>query len=80
MIITEHLRTREDGTILIRTYSDSGYMIEREGVMYEEAIDPIEFGREYIETNVKIESTHFQQETEQDYLDTLSEMEVDLNE
>jgi hypothetical protein len=79
MIIAEPLRTREDGTILIRTYSDSGYMVERDGVMYDEAIDPIEFGREYIETNVKRESSDFQDATEQDYQNALAEMGVELN-
>ena len=36
-----------------KTYSDEGYMIEREGVQYSEAIDPITSNRGYIETNVK---------------------------
>lgn len=79
MIITEPLRTREDGTTLIRTYSDSGYMVERDGVMYDEAIDPIEFNREYKETNIKRESSDFQNATEQDYQNALSEMGVNLN-
>lgn len=39
-----------------RTYSDEGYMIERDGVQYSEAIDPIGFeDRVYTETDVKIE-------------------------
>ena len=36
-----------------RTYSNECYMIEREGVQYSEAIDPITSNRVYIETNVK---------------------------
>lgn len=55
MIITEYYRTREDGVILNRTYSDEGFMIEREGVRYSEAIDPAEFNRQYIETDELIE-------------------------
>ena len=44
---------REDlGNGLIRTYSDLGVQIEREGVQYAEAIDPIELGREYTETEI----------------------------
>ena len=39
----------------IKTYSDSGFMIERGGVQYSEAIDPIEFGRVYTETDIPIE-------------------------
>lgn len=54
-IVTEYYKTREDGVVLNRTYSDKGMLIERDGVRYSEAIDPAEFGREYIETDEKIE-------------------------
>ena len=50
MLKTEFFRTREDGVILYRTYSDEGFMIERDGVFYEEAIDPENSGRVYKET------------------------------
>ena len=50
-IITEYFRTREDGVVLNRTYSDIGFMIERDGVRYCEAIDPAELNRTYIETD-----------------------------
>lgn len=33
----------------IRTYSDAGRYVVREGISYEEAIDPAEFGRTYTE-------------------------------
>ena len=49
MIETENLSI--NGKPFIRTYSDSGCMVERDGFRYEEAIDPAEFGRTYIETN-----------------------------
>ena len=49
MIKTENITV--NGKVFIRTYSDSGYMVERDGVFYSEAIDPIEFGRTYAETN-----------------------------
>ena len=55
MIITEYFRTREDGVVLNRTYSDVGMMIERDGVRYSEAIDPAELNRVYIETDEPIE-------------------------
>lgn len=55
MIVTEYFRTREDGVVLNRTYSDAGMMIERDGVRYSEAVDPAELNREYIETNEPIE-------------------------
>ena len=54
MIVTEYFKTRKDGVVLNRTYSDEGYMIERDGVRYSEAIDPAEFGRVYIEKDEKI--------------------------
>lgn len=53
MIITENLtiNNRE----FIKTFSDAGFMIERDGVRYSEAIDPAEFGRTYIETDEPVE-------------------------
>lgn len=53
MVITEFFRTREDGVNLYRTYSDKGFMIERDGSLYEEAIDPENSGRKYTETDLK---------------------------
>ena len=38
-----------------RTYSDKGMKIERDGVRYDEAIDPMYSGREYVETNEPVE-------------------------
>lgn len=38
------------------TYSDKGFMIKRDNVLYDEAYDPIEFDRVYEETNIPIES------------------------
>lgn len=55
MIKTEYYMTRFDGVVLNRTYSDSGFMIERDGVRYSEAIDPAELGRTYIETDEPVE-------------------------
>lgn len=55
-IITEYYKTREDGVVLSRTYSDSGMMIERDGVRYSEAVDPAELNRKYIETDEPIEA------------------------
>ena len=56
MIKTEYFRTRRDGVVLNRTFSDAGFMIERDGVRYSEAIDPAELGRTYTETDEPIES------------------------
>ena len=54
MIVTEYFMTRSDGVVLNRTYSDAGFHIERDGVRYEEAVDPAELNREYIETDEPI--------------------------
>ena len=44
-----------NGRKLVRTYSDTGYMIEnQQGVRYSEAIDPENSGRTYTETDEKI--------------------------
>ena len=56
MIIVEYYKTRKDGVVLNRTYSDSSMMIERDGVRYSEAIDPAELGRTYTETDEAIET------------------------
>lgn len=55
MIVTEFYKTRADGVRLVRTYSDAGLLIERDGVVYEEAIDPEDSGRVYTETEVDME-------------------------
>ena len=53
MIVTEIINI--DGRELTRAYSDAGYYIERDGAMYSEAVDPINSGRVYTETDVLIE-------------------------
>lgn len=55
MIVTEYFKTRSDGVVLNRTYSDKGMMIERDGVRYDKAIDPAELNRQYVETDVSID-------------------------
>jgi hypothetical protein len=40
-----------DGVKLYRTYSDLNRYIERDGVLYTEAVDPEDSGREYTETD-----------------------------
>ena len=56
MIVTEYYMTRSDGVVLNRTWSDRGFLIERDGVRYAEAVDPAEEKRVYTETNVPIVS------------------------
>lgn len=54
MIISENITIH--GKSLIRTYSDSGYMVERDGVRYSEAIDPADLNRTYTETDEPVDS------------------------
>ena len=75
MVITEYYKTREDGVVLNRTYSDKGMMIERNGVRYEEAIDPAELNREYTETDEPIEGDPTEAD-EADYQNALRDMGV----
>lgn len=75
MIITEYYRTRTDGVVLNRTYSDKGMMIERDGVRYSEAIDPAELGRVYTETDEPIE-VETDEATAEDYESALAEFGV----
>lgn len=48
MIISETVKI--DDKNYTKTASDSGFYIERNGVRYVEAIDPLGIGREYTET------------------------------
>ena len=65
-IVTEYFETRKDGIILNRTYSDRGMMIERDGVQYSEAIDPVGIERIYTETDIPIEEEETQEIKEGD--------------
>ena len=44
-----------NGVMYAYAYSDSGYMIERDGVRYSEAVDPLDSGRVYTETDEPID-------------------------
>ena len=59
MVITENVTI--NGREFIRNYSDEGMMIERDGVRYSEAIDPIEFKDEriYTETDEPIRENRY---------------------
>ena len=63
MIVTENLTI--NGKAFVMTYSDSGFKVERDGVRYDEAIDPAELGRMYTETDALIEREDAMTETEQ---------------
>lgn len=74
MIVTENITI--NGKAFVKTYSDAGYMIEREGALYSEAIDPAEFKRVFLETDTLIDGT--EEATKEDYLAALGEMGVQL--
>ena len=63
------------GKEYVRTWSDADLMIERDGVLYEEAIDPINSGRLYTETDRPI--VHEGEATEDDYLAALARLGVE---
>lgn len=55
MIISETVKLNDKN--YTKTRSDSGYYIERNGMRYVEAIDPLGSGREYTETDLLIDTT-----------------------
>lgn len=57
MIVRELYKERTDGVKLYRTYSDTGYKIQKIGTeeVYDEAIDIETSNFEYVETEEKIE-------------------------
>lgn len=64
-----------NGKEYTRTWSDLGVMIERDGALYEEAVDPVDSGREYTETDVPVEDAEAE---EADYLAALGRLGVDV--
>lgn len=62
MIITERITI--NGRDFIRTTSDEGRYVVRDGVSYSEAIDPVGTDRVYIEGDIMPEDTADMTETE----------------
>ena len=73
MIKKEYYKTLEDGTVLVRTYSDSNHYIIQDGtgIEYSEAIDPEQMNRTYTESEKTIEED-FVEESEPEDVDKLS--------
>lgn len=60
MIVTEKIEI--NGKKFRKNYSDEGFMIERDGIMYNEAIDPEQFiDRDYTETDIKIKELEIEE-------------------
>ena len=66
-----------NGIMYDYAYSDSGFMIERDGVRYSEAVDPLDSGRVYAETDEPIE-IETDEATEEDYHTALNEFGVEV--
>ena len=64
-----------DGRQLRKTWSDAGFMIERDGAVYSEAVDPIDSRRLYEETTIPLEE---EEATIDDYQQALSELGVSV--
>ena len=68
-----------NGVVYDYAYSDSGYMIERDGVRYSEAVDPLDSGRLYTETDEPID-VGTKEETVEDYKIALQILGVETEE
>ena len=66
-----------NGVMYAYAYSDSGYMIERDGVRYSEAVDPLNSGRVYTETDELIDMGT-DEATVEDYQTALNEFGVEV--
>lgn len=74
MIKTETIVINEKE--LVKTFSDSGFMVECDGVRYSEAIDLVQLNRTYVETDEYIED-YSVESTEADYLNALAKLGVE---
>ena len=66
-----------NGIVYDYAYSDSGFMIERDGVRYSEAVDHLGSGRVYTETEEPIENVT-EDATAEDYREALKEFGVEV--
>lgn len=53
MLITKRITI--NNKYYMHNYSDAGFYIERDGILYEDAIDPLNTNRIYAETEIPIE-------------------------
>ena len=74
MVKKEYYKTLEDGTVLVRTYSDSNHYIIQDGteIKYSEAIDPENMNRTYTESEKIIKEDSITKESELEDMDKLS--------
>ena len=74
-----HTTKEINGILYDCTYSDSGYIIERDGARYSEAVDPIGSGRLYTETDEPID-VGTKEERVEDYKAALQILGVETEE
>lgn len=74
MIITETITI--NGKQFIKNYSDEGFYIQKVGTeeVYSEAIDPIDSGRTYVETEELIDSNETDEISGEDFLNMIKEV------
>ena len=68
-----------NGVVYAYTYSDYGFMIERNGVRYSDAVDPLDSGRVYTETDEQI-NVGTSEESVEDYKAALQILGVETEE
>ena len=66
-----------NGVMYAYAYSDSGFMIERDGVRYSEAVDPLDSEMVYTETDEPIDMGT-DEATVEDYQTALNEFGVEV--
>ena len=74
MLKKAYYKTPDNGTVLVRTYSDSNHYIIQDGtgIEYSEAIDPENMNRTYTESEKVIEEDSITEESELEDMDKLS--------
>ena len=75
MLVRENMEI--SGKAFVKTYSDAGFYIKRDGVRYSEAIDPADIPRTYTETDEPIDSG--EEPTVDDALCMLKELGVNTD-
>lgn len=60
MLVTEQITINNHE--YIHNYSDAGFYIERDEIYYADAIDPLNMGRVYTETDIPIEEDEVENE------------------
>ena len=73
MVKKEYYKTLEDGTVLVRTYSDSNHYIIQDGtgIEYSETMNPENMNRTYTESEKVIEEDSVE-DSEPEDVDKLS--------